>query len=150
MIQRLLPLALPLWMLLSLLLWRTLTVATLLSLTPWVCGGLLASIGLIIGRSLRPLAARKTLPGFYAVALAAVAAPPIALVFAAQMHRVLLAHPIIEVASLMWLLSSMGTALTILVCRLLQTTGVDPVSAREIPHSPADTPSRSPNQWQTD
>ena len=126
-IRRTLRLALPLWMLTSLITWGSLSSPQLIAITPGVCGAMLSSIGLILGVSLRPLIRQfglklcLSMPGLSPVLLAAITAPPIGIAYAHEMQQLLLAHPMIDIAGLLWVLSSMGTVLTVLVCRLLTT-----------------------------
>lgn len=104
--------------------------STLLSITPWVSAVLLSSVGVFLLLALakyRPHACplRRT------VALAALSAPLFAVVLWVKTEALLQRYPAVDIAQLIWTLSSLGAVLTLLVSRLLdEALQAPPISPR--------------------
>ncbi|WP_269621532.1 hypothetical protein [Zhongshania sp. BJYM1] len=124
MLDKLTKFGLPIWFLTSFSLWIWVPSSTLLLLTPLICALLLCSIGAVLGISLYQLYLNQhhRAKGFNSVLCSAILALPIAIIFSYKLDTLLTVYPMREFAALLWILSSMGAVLTIIVCRLM--TGV--------------------------
>lgn len=112
---------LPVWFIVSFSLWLLLPTSALLTLTPLICALLLCSISAVLAVSLYQLYLHQhhRAKGFYGVLCSAILAPPVAIMFSYKVDALLTVYPIRDFAALLWILSSMGAVLTIIVCRLM-------------------------------
>ncbi|MBU0538985.1 MAG: hypothetical protein KKF24_14580 [Gammaproteobacteria bacterium] len=121
MLHKLSKFGLPVWFITSFSLWIWLPTNSLLAITPSVCAVLLSAVGGVLGLALYQvyLAQFHHHKGFYTALCSALLAPPVAIIFSYKLSALLAAYPLRELAALVWFLSSMGTVLTVIVCRLL-------------------------------
>ena len=125
-------LVLPLWAICSFAACQWLPGHWLIALTPWLSGTALLLVGLTILLAIFPLYPHRHAYSttFWAVALAAALTPLTALVFGAEVYAVLAKHHAREIAVLIWILCSLGLALTVIVSRLV--IDISPTKARGI------------------